>query len=311
MLGEKSTWNPQYQSYDADYLEKSFRRKDRYGRYDTENLTGGKQGGGTAYDPFRGVSPPPGRAWAPPPRHRFPREAPIPENYQQLDQLAKCEALDKAGMIYWSSKGKPRYKKYLSTMKGVLAGDIVLDIPPVHAHSKERTGYPTQKPLALLDRFIKASSNEGEIVFDPFCGCATSLVSADSLHRRWVGIDLSPLAAELVKSRLRREKGLFQEIHHRTDIPKRTDQGQVPHYRTHKHTLFGLQEGKCAGCGYGFPFPNFEIDHIVPQAHGGTDHLDNLQLLCNACNRRKGTKSQSQFLAEMKSDYGATWARRR
>jgi site-specific DNA-methyltransferase (adenine-specific) len=136
-------------------------------------------------------------------------EAPIPDNYEQLDQLAKCEALDEAGLIYWSSKGKPRYKKYLSTMKGVVAGDIVVDIPPVHTHSRERIGYPTQKPLALLDRIIKASSNEGDIVFDPFCGCATALVSADSLNRQWVGIDLSPLAADLMKARLKREKGLF------------------------------------------------------------------------------------------------------
>ena len=126
-----------------------------------------------------------------------------------------------------------------------------------------------------------------------------------------MGIDLSPLAAELVKARLKREKGLFHEIHHRTDNPRRTDQGHLPHYRTHKHTLFGRQEGKCNGCGHPFPFANFEVDHVEPRAHGGTDHLENLQLLCNACNRRKGTKPQAQFLAEMKTDYGALWEARR
>ncbi len=171
----------------------------------------------------------------------------------------------------------------------------------------EYVGYPTQKRLALLDLFVKASSNEGDVVFDPFCGCATALVSADSLNRRWVGIDLSPLAAALVESRLRQEKGMFHEIHHRTDIPVRTDQGPIPHYRTHKHTLFGKQEGHCAGCRISFPFRNFTFDHVAPRAHGGSDHLDNLQLLCNACNSRKGTKSQAQFLAEMKADYGAIW----
>ena len=91
--------------------------------------------------------------------------------------------------------------------------------------NKERMGYPTQKPLALLERIIEASSEPGDVVLDPFCGCATALVAADRLDRQWVGIDLSPLAAKLVNSRLRDDMGLFFDIHHRTDIPHRTDPG--------------------------------------------------------------------------------------
>ena len=102
---------------------------------------------------------------------------------------------------------------------------------PVGRLKRERIGYPTQKPLALLDRIIKASSKLGEVVLDPFCGCATACVSAESLGRQWIGIDLSEIAAHLVESRLRDQFGVFAEIHHRTDIPRRTDLGELPNYR--------------------------------------------------------------------------------
>ena len=133
-----------------------------------------------------------------------------------------------------------------------------------YVRGKEATSYPTQKPLALLDRIIKASSNPGDVVLDPFCGCATACVSAELLGREWIGIDLSPVAATLVGSRLRDRFGIFGEIHHRMDIPRRTDLGDLPNYRTHKHELFGKQEGHCGGCRMMFPFRNFEIDHVIP-----------------------------------------------
>ena len=171
---------------------------------------------------------------------------------------------------------------------------------PVARIQRERVGYPTQKPLALLDRIIKASSNPGDVVLDPFCGCATACVSAESLGREWIGIDLSPVAATLVESRLRDQFGIFAEIHHRTDIPRRADLGDLPNYRTHRHELFGKQEGHCCGCRMMFPFRNFEIDHVIPRAKGGSDHVDNLQLLCGACNRAKGTGTQAELIAKLK-----------
>ena len=115
-----------------------------------------------------------------------------------------------------------------------------------------------------------------------------------------IGIDLSVLAAKLVMRRSEREIGGLFAVHHRTDIPRRTDLGKLPDYRTHKHTLFGQQEGKCVGCKVLFPFRNFTIDHVVPQSRGGTNHWDNLQLLCGACNSLKGTKSQEEFLADIR-----------
>ena len=224
-----------------------------------------------------------------------PQFIPYNEEY-----LKKFNNIDKEGRRYWLRSGR---KRYLG--KGIRPGSVWIDIHSMQTQgvsAKEGVGYPTQKPLALLDRIIKASSNAGDMVFDPFCGCATALVAADRLNRQWVGIDLSPLAAKLVLKRIRDDRGpLFDDVIHRTDIPRRTDLGDLPHYRTHKHTLFGKQEGRCAGCDTAFPFRNFTVDHIVPRSKGGHDHLDNLQLLCNACNSQKGSRSQEEFLVRLQA----------
>ena len=186
--------------------------------------------------------------------------------------------------------------------KGLPQRDV-WDISIIAGFAKERVGYPTQKPLALLDRIIKASTNEGDVVLDPFCGCATACVAADRLSRKWVGIDISPKAAELVNMKLQQAMGSL--FHHgyvtaRTDIPRRTDIDAPIPYRQNKHILFGQQEGLCNGCRVMFPFRNFTVDHMVPQSRGGTDHLDNLQLLCGACNSVKGDRPQEHLIARLK-----------
>ena len=183
--------------------------------------------------------------------------------------------------------------------KGVPENDV-WQIPFVAPSAKERIGYPTQKPLKLLERIILASSNPGDIVLDPFAGCATACVASERHHRQWLGIDISEKAAELVQIRIRKEIDLFHDFKpiHRTDQPHRTDLGKLPPPSAHKDVLYGKQSGQCGGCVLMFPKRNLTIDHIVPKSKGGTDHVENLWLLCGACNSSKGTKTQTEFLRE-------------
>lgn len=182
--------------------------------------------------------------------------------------------------------------------RGVRAGDV-WKIPVINSQAKERTGYPTQKPLALYLRIVEASSNPGDMVLDPFCGCATTCIAAQDLGRQWAGIDVASKAIELTKMRLRNELGLFASPIHRTDIPQRTDLGKLPRPASHKRALYGEQAGNCEGCGEHFLLQNLEVDHIVPRSKGGTDHIENLQLLCGACNRIKGNRGMEYLRVKL------------
>ena len=112
---------------------------------------------------------------------------------------------------------------------------------------------------------INASTDKGQVVMDPFCGCATACVAAEKLKRQWIGIDLYAKTADLAKLRLRKESGLFYDVHHRLDIPRRLDQGKVPDYHTHKAHASTASRKACAqGCRVMFPFRNMTADHVVP-----------------------------------------------
>ena len=207
------------------------------------------------------------------------------------------------GLVHYSSTGLASQKRFLDEMQGVPVDTIWDDVQPIQAQSKERIGYPTQKPLALLERIIKASSNEGDVVLDPFCGCATACVAAENLGRHWIGIDISSKAVELVNMRLQQSMGdLFHNrlVTARTDIPRRTDIDAPVPYRRNKHVLFGQQEGRCNGCRSEFPFRILEVDHVIPQRVGGQDNIENLQLLCAHCNRVKGDRPQEYLVARLK-----------
>ena len=192
------------------------------------------------------------------------------------------------------------YSGYQPNPKGKHPEDWWPIQPLMPSDKKERLGFPTQKPLALLERIIQASSNAGDVVLDPFAGCATTLVAAERWDRQWIGIDISEKAAELVQRRVRKVSNLLYKFKpiHRTDQPYRTDLGKLPRPATHKNVLYGKQSGQCGGCMIMFPIRNLTIDHIVPKHDGGTDHVKNLWLLCGACNSSKGTKSQAEFLRE-------------
>ena len=176
----KLTWNNQYQEYDPSYIESHYRRQTEDGRvYRTDNLTAtGLSGGGYEYE-WNGVT----RVW------RAPRET--------------MERLHRDGRIYYTRNGVAEYIRYLDEMPGVPIQDLWTDLPPINSQARERLGYPTQKPEALLERIIRASSNEGDVVLDPFCGCGTAVAVAERLKRRWIGIDITHLSISLMKSRLR------------------------------------------------------------------------------------------------------------
>lgn len=208
-------------------------------------------------------------------------------------------------------------KKYLPNPKGTPIDDV-WDIPIINPLSKERTGYPTQKPLVLYERIIRASSNKSDIVLDPFCGCATTPVAAERLGRQWVGIDIWNKAHETIISRLQSE-GLAApdgdtggqlltkgQIGYETRPPARTDDGQeaVPFLETKQRVeepkgprmsrtemydvLLSKQGPKCQGCDRVFDDPRYlELDHNTPRSDGGLNHISNRVLLCGPCNKLK------------------------
>ena len=177
-----------------------------------------------------------------------------------------------------------------------------------YARKSERTGWRTQKPLALYRRIIKASSNEGDVVLDPFAGCATTCVAAELLERQWIGIDIDPVAETVTANRLNDEVGVWQEDDKeyfsvkkrppiRTDIPPESPE----HMRL---VLWKRQGRRCAN-----PYcstdeirkAEIHLDHVIPKSRGGSDDISNRNALCGNCNLRKGSKAWGLFLDEERS----------
>ena len=181
----KSTWNTQHTPYRAEYYKSHFSKDadDRY--YRTVPLDAPRHGEGSPnllYE-WHGKLPAATRTWA------VRRE--VMERYEQ------------EGRIRYTRTGTPTLIQYADEMPGVPLQNIWTDIPPVNPQARERLGYPTQKPQALLERIIQASSNEGDVVLDPFCGCGTAIAAAENLKRQWLGIDVTHLAVALMKNRLK------------------------------------------------------------------------------------------------------------
>ncbi len=182
--GQDFIWNKIFQPLDDGYVENYYRYQDTDGRkFMSADLSAAGPGPERNFGD-RGVIPPPrGRHW--------------------MYDDAGIEKLLSENRIYWTRNGVPRLKVYLDEHPGLPAQDVWDDILPLRSWHKERLGYPTQKPEALLERIINASSNEGDVVLDPFCGCGTAIAVAERLSRRWIGIDITHLAISLMKSRLR------------------------------------------------------------------------------------------------------------
>ena len=198
--------------------------------------------------------------------------------------------------------------KAVMNKKGRLPYDV-WEIPPLRNVSKENVGYPTQKPLALYERIIKVSSNEGDMVLDPHCGCATTPVAAERLGRQWIGMDIWQCAYQMMLDRLNAEKQVWkpEDVRLITRPPERTDAGEMaaPYLpqlqgRVAKPPRFSREQMKailirqwsavCWGCGFEPPNADdrfFDLDHDRPKAGGGSNELDNRAILCRPCNGRK------------------------
>lgn len=291
------THNPILIPYSEEYIAENYKHVDSNGRYATFPCTN-EAGGNKVYE-FRGIK----RAW------RF--------------EKSRMEEMYQKGLLTQAKPNSPfRYKKYLSTAEGVKVPDIWTDTALFEEN--EKTGSPDQKPLALYKRLIEASSNEDDLVLDPFCGCATTIIAAEELKRRWIGIDrrvdaryhiITRLMGIDQKERKHLEKYAIDkewldrqmqryEMHYQIEPPERTDENKqtspklaavysiepenpLTHAEMHEILVnqFGL---KCWGCNFIPPDKRYlHLDHIIPKTDGGTNHIDNRALLCQPCNTKK------------------------
>jgi site-specific DNA-methyltransferase (adenine-specific) len=191
---DKYIWNKLFGAYDESYIDTFYRNIDEDGRrYQLIDLSApGDRKGTKAHYEWHERLPPVGRHWA------YIKDV--------------MERFEKENKIIYSKQGTPRLKQFLDEMLGIVQQDLWTDIKPISSQASERLGYETQKPIALLERIIQASSNEGDIVLDPFCGCGTAVVAAQKLNRKWIGIDVTHLAINLMRNRLKDSFGLKAEV---------------------------------------------------------------------------------------------------
>ena len=279
---KNNVFNTIFTDSNPEYIEKFFVHKDTDGRvYRLATLTSPSPRSNLIYE-YKGHQPPE-KGWA--------------------ISLEKMKEWDRIGKIHIPDDVNKRIQRkiYLDEVKGLLVQTLWDDIDVLSPTSKERTGYPTQKPLALLHRIIRASSNEGDVVLDPFCGCATTCVAAQQLDRKWIGIDIEKQAVDILVERLSDDAGLFKDFINTTIVPQRTDIKIALPSASVKERLFKEQNGFCNACGTKFDLWHLEIDHIIPKAKGGGDYYENYQLLCASCNKIKGDRPMEYLRLKIKT----------
>ena len=298
---------------DPEYVERFYRLEDKRGRYQLGDLTAQGISSGESgqlwreYDPNRTK-----RHWSAPRTGHYADwiEANVIRNYRSIrSPLERLDALDAAGFIQHTEDGVPRLKRYLAGNQGQVPSNLWADIRPISANSKERTGWRTQKPLALLERVINASSRPGDLVMDPFCGCATACIAAEKLGRDWIGIDRLHQAVGVLRGRAERELQIpLNEAGEKAwqdwsifipqeRPPQRTDSAlsllSVGEPSEVRRFLYAKQQGICAGCEHEMPLHVLTIDHIEPRSRGGSDDISNLQLMDSTCNAIKGDRDMA------------------
>ncbi len=250
---DANVWNPQHAPHDEAYIRSKYRHQDADGRrYMLDNMRSPNPRPNLTYE-WKGHQPHP-NGWA------YSRET--------------MERLDSEGRIWYpgDTSKRPRLKRYLDEMSGTLMGSLWTDIPPINSQAAERLGYPTQKPQALLERIIAASSNPGDLVLDPFAGCGTTVAAAQKLGRRWIGIDITHLSIALLKYRLKdafdlEEKRDYQVIGEPEDLGSARQLAQDDRYQFQWWALSLIQArplGGQAGSREGKKGSDKGIDGVVP-----------------------------------------------
>ena len=225
-------------------------------------------------------------------------EAPKPWGWRLSKKRLDAE-FEKGNIVIKKGRTIER-RQYLDDYKGTPLDNNWTDISRLSG--KQGTGYPTEKPIALMNRILEASSKKGDLVLDPFCGCATTCVAAQHLGRRWIGIDIEKNAANIVVERLEGVDGFFENFLHTEIIPQRTDRKEErKDSKTIKADLYKQQNGKCNGCRIEFNVWGLEVDHIQPKSKGGGDYAENYQLLCGNCNRIKGDRPMEYLMTKIRA----------
>ena len=284
------TFNNIYTEYEEGYLNTAYAKEDENGHYMSDNLTGA--GVNKNDKSWRGYDPSErGRHWAIPTK---PVEEFRGNKANDLTTVEKLELLYKNGLVFFTSNGTPRFKRYLSKQKGLPLQEIWTDISVISSQSKERLGYPTQKPIALLERIVNVSSKKDDLLLDPFCGCGTTLVASQRLGRKWVGIDISPTACRLMQKRLMKEFRINAQI----------VRGAVDIKYVKKLPPFEFQNWVVTNKFYGTVSKtksgDFGIDGLTPQVTGGypiqvkqsedigRNVIDNFETAMRRMNKKKG-----------------------
>ena len=212
----------------------------------------------------------------------------VSRKYKHIDEDGRRYRLAWGRAYQLTGKQK---RLYLDESPGRAVGNLwVEDGLQLNTSTKERTGWQTQKPIALLERILEASSKKGDVVFDPFCGCATAMVAAEKSGRQWIGCDLDEEAQEQTRDRIADENPdavvEFLDIRRPEEVPDDPFGGL-----TMEQYLFGQQLGICNLCRYPIRLWDCDNDHIKPKGVGGRDDVSNRQLLCGRCNSVKARGS--------------------